>query len=165
MSRSRPGGEQEMGQTTVQEVVERNRVTVPLRASLKRTKNGCFVYIEVDEQLEELFQTEETQQSNYWCNDGDCHEFYLRDYGVDLERYMGERYDSYGDTYVRRGKINAALLRTKGLSDGKVFHIDDHYSEETLVESLKQLKEIGRELYQQYVRPVRVTTRVTVQEM
>jgi len=154
-----------MEQTTVPEIIDRKAVAVPLRAKLKRTRDGSFVHIEADDRIEDLFRTERTEQSNYWCSNGDYHEFYRRTYDNDLAQFMDQYYDSYGDTYVSDGDINVALLRTKGISDGKKFYINNHYSEETLIESLKQLKQISKQLYQQFIRPVHVTTRLTVTEL
>ena len=139
------------------------------RALVQRQKSGRLVlYIEGTNELENFFKTEETEQSNNWTSGDSYHDYYLRQYerGGDssLADYFSDKHDKFGNSYVNSGKINVGLLRTVGLSEGVEFEIPETYSEETLKESVESLKKVIKEIYEKFIRPMNVTTSITVEE-
>jgi hypothetical protein len=139
------------------------------RALVQREKSGKLkLYIEGAEELEDFFQTEETEQSSQWKSGDSYHDYYLRQYerggDSDLAEYFSDKHDKFGSEYVRNGKINVGLLRTVGLSEGVVFEIPETYSEETLKQSVESLKTVIEEIYEEFIRPMNVTTQISIQE-
>lgn len=141
------------------------------RAWLRRNDEGKLVlYVECSEEIEEFYRTSSTGESDHWKNDdGEFHEFYKRTWDEysdsDMARYFKNKNYTFGNSYVADGRVNVGILRTVGLSDGVEFEIPSSYSEDTMEESIKGLKEIVVEVYKEFIRPVNVRTSVTVQEM
>lgn len=139
------------------------------RALVQRQKSGKLrLYIEGTEELENFFKTEGTEQSNQWKSGDSYHDYYLRQYERDgdsvLAEYFSDKHDKFGGDYVYSGKINVGLLRTVGLSEGVEFEIPETYSEETLKESVESLKSVIKEVYEEFIRPMNVTTQISIQE-
>lgn len=145
-----------------------------LRAFLRRNDSGDMVlYLESTQELEDFFDTGRTGESSHWYNpDDDAHTYYKRSYNYDdfsddnsdLAEYFHTKNDTFGNSYVQNDKINVGLLRTVGLSDGVEFKIPDSYSQETMEESIRMLKEEVERLHKQFIRPVNVMTEISVQE-
>jgi predicted DNA-binding antitoxin AbrB/MazE fold protein len=139
------------------------------RALVQRQKSGKLkLYIEGKEELEDFFKTEETEQANQWTSGESYHDYYLRQYerngDSELAEYFSDKHDKFGSDYVQNGKINVGLLRTVGLSEGVEFEIPETYSEETLKESVKSLKTVIEEVYKKFIRPVNVTTQISIDD-
>lgn len=139
------------------------------RALVQRQKTGKLrLYIQGTEELETFFKTEETEQSQNWTSGNSFHDYYLRQYerngDSSLAKYFSDKHDKFGSDYVNSGKINIGLLRTVGLSEGVEFEIPETYSEETLKESVESLKTVIKEIYEEFIRPMNVTTSISLEE-
>lgn len=136
-----------------------------LRAYLKRKGGRCLLYIEVSDEVEEFFSSDRVDESSQWHSsdeDDEYHEFYYKDYSNEFEKHVQMKNDSFGGDYVKNDHVNIALLRTVGLSDGVEFELPAQYSEDTLLESMKELKEEVEIIYKQFIRPVNITGTLTL---
>lgn len=135
----------------------------------RKTDGKLLCYIESTEELENFFKTPETGESNQWKNDSDTyHNYYKRQYSTGdntaLADYFQDKHDKFGGRYVSQGRINLALLRTQGLSNGVEFDIPETYSEETIKDSVESLKTVVEEIYKEFIRPMNVMTEIKIQE-
>lgn len=140
------------------------------RAFLHRTEDGDLVlYLEAAPEVERFFSTDDTGTSDHWFTDSEgAHEYYKRRYsryGVEVENYFATKYDEFGNSYISSsGNVNKGFLRTAGLSDGVTFDIPTCYSEETLEQSVRELRDTVKELYKEFIKPVSISTTITVRE-
>lgn len=138
-----------------------------LRAFLRRKGGKCVVYVEVADEIEEFFSSDNTDQSSEWhSSDGEdgYHEFYYKDYSTEFDKHVQMKNDAFGGNYVDNGHVNIGILRTVGLSDGVEFEIPAQYSEDTLLESMKELKEEVEIIYKQFIRPVNIQGSLTIRD-
>lgn len=136
-----------------------------LRAYLKRKGGRCLLYIEVADEIEEFFSSDTRDESSEWHNsdaEGSYHEYYYKNYSSEFEKHVQMKNDSFGGDYVKNDHVNIALLRTVGLSNGIEFELPAQYSEDTLLESMKELKEEVEIIYKQFIRPVSITGSLTL---
>ncbi|MFU1780235.1 hypothetical protein ACM16X_02515 [Haloarcula japonica] len=138
--------------------------TTLFRAYSERKPNGKIqLYLQTHEQVEEFFKTEETDQSNEWEDGDGYHQFYKRQYekhgDSELADYFSDKHDKFGVSYINNGKINLALLRTVGISNGIEFEIPASYSEETLTEAVDTLRQVTEEIYKKFIRPVKIKSK------
>lgn len=138
--------------------------TTLFRAYSERQTNGKItLFLQTHEQVEDFFKTEETDQSSEWENGDNHHRFYKRQYerqgDSELADYLSDKHDKFGASYIKNGKINLALLRTVGISEGVEFQIPASYSEETLTEAVDTLRKVTEEVYKKFIRPVKIKSK------
>jgi len=135
---------------------EENNEGQLLRAFLKREGGNCKLYVQVSEEIEEFFSCDDIDQSSQWHGQDDYHEFYYKDYSDEFRKHVDMKNDKFGGSYIDNGHVNIALLRTVDLSEGVEFEVPGKYSEDSLLDSMKELKEEVEIIYKQFIRPVRI---------
>lgn len=130
--------------------------------------DGSGLYIEIAPEIENFISESfgHVEKSSQWGNGGEYHEFY---YNTDLSNGLADffdgKYNSYGGEFIEDGKVNIALLRTKGLSEGKHFELSTYYANERKVEAFQQLKTTVCKLYNQFIKPVELVVEVKKREV
>lgn len=146
-----------------EENLEENELS---RMYLERRGGRCVMHIEVADEIEEFFSSEDKGQSQEWHSSDEedqYHEFYYKNYSEEVKKHLQMKNDSFGGDYVNDGHVNIGLLRTVGLSDGLVeFELPAQYSEDTLLDSVRELKEEIEILYRQFIRPVTIHSSLTI---
>jgi len=81
----------------------------------------------------------------------------------DLDTFLGNFYNQYGNAVIYNDKANVALLRTKGISEGIELKTKNMYSEETLKSFVEQLQKFTGMLYATFIKEVSLVAKVEVQ--
>lgn len=134
---------------------------------LKRDEESGDIelFLQVADEIEEFFTSEETEESSQWHN-SDYHDYYLKDYSNNFAEFTENRTDAFGGEYISAsGEINLGLLRTVGISDGRVFKIENQYSEETLEDSVRDLKQAVKEIYKTFIGPIAIRGELTIRDI
>ncbi|MHA1880431.1 MAG: hypothetical protein ACTSYG_08540 [Candidatus Heimdallarchaeota archaeon] len=143
-------------------------------AKLKRKDGSLLIYVKVAREIEELFKriaSGQSKKSKIWgVNISDTHEFYLLPEKNDKQtneifKLLEPYANNYGADYIVNERINVALLRTKGLSEGKWFKMDDYYSADTIIEGLKDLKKVVAILYKNFISEIQVEASLTITDV
>lgn len=143
---------------------EENNEGQLMRAYMRRRGGKCVLYIQVAEEIEEFFSSDTVEQSEQWHGGDGYHDFYYKDYSEEFQRHTEMKNDRFGSKYIKDDHVNIALLRTKGLSDGVEFEVPGKYSEDSLLDSMKELKEEVEIVYKQFIRPVQITSSLKIVE-
>lgn len=133
-----------------------------MRAYMRRRGGKLVLYLQVAEEIEEFFSSDTTEQSEQWHGGDGYHEFYYKDYSDEFRRHTEMKNDKFGGKYIKDNHVNIALLRTIGLSSGVEFEVPGKYSEDSLLDSMKELKEEVEIIYKQFIRPVKITSSLTL---
>lgn len=133
-----------------------------MRAYLGRREGKCVLYLQVAEEVEKFFSSGTIDESEEWHGGDGYHEFYYKDYSEEFEKHLEMKNDKFGGNYIKDKQVNIALLRTVGLSDGVEFELPGDYSEESLLDSMKELKEEVEIMYKQYIRPVQIRSSLSI---
>lgn len=132
-----------------------------LTVKLARKDGETVLYVQAHEMLTDLIQNQEAQAqtSNTWGT-----EFTEGDEGYDFIKCNDLRdsvktvfrnyKNDYGGKWMRNGKGNVAVLRTKGLEDGKYFEIDQPMTKSNLKKIQKDIKRLGDNLIDQFLKDV-----------
>ena len=131
-------------------------------------RNGSiYLKIQIDPTIEDLFRNENVRTSSRWTQaDGTPLDFYrLPSTATDLSREF--RYDDYGQNFLNEeGRVNFAILRTKGLSGGIEFKIPETgHSQETLEKAAKDLRDKIAIIHKKYCKPVAIKGYLEIEEM
>lgn len=139
------------------------------RAFAKRKKSGkLLLYLQSAKELEKFFQNQRTGESSNWGNRESYHSYYKKSAYEDYpkaDEYFSKKYNKFGGNLVSSsGKVNLGFLRTVGLSDGVEFELEAKYSEETIENSIRSIKDVVEEIYDKFIREVSVQTEVDVKK-
>lgn len=131
-------------------------------------KNGSlYIRIKVAPEIEEWFEAKcAVKKSNSWKEGSGYHRFYhYETIGGEAKRFISRRFNNYGTHYFdsSHNKVNVAVIRTVGIGDEfQEFVMDDQYSKETLLDGMRQLRDFTKELWQNYIKPVRVHSEASI---
>ena len=134
-----------------------------------RVNNSLVLKLKILPEIEGFFKSDEIRESQNWGN-GQMLKFYRKQtlYSDSTEkgRFLGEYYDDFGSQFINGNKVNIAILRTVGSSDGFIeLNLDNKYSEESLVSGVKELKNFILLLYKKFVKPIKIECSLQVVEI
>jgi hypothetical protein len=129
-------------------------------------KNGMDILLKlkVAEEVEAFFKNASngnTEQSNYWLdeeNNGVI--FYLKSEKVAHKVPSIEVIDNFGSELIREGKINVALLRSVGASQGVTIKCNDLLGYEEMKVYIEQLALWTRSFYETTMRPAQISAQI-----
>lgn len=139
--------------------------------TLRREDGVYFLSIEGSPEIEDFFRTQEikdTDRIQYLPDSGRVQFYPASPRSQALASETSSR-DSFPERLVGSNKeVNLWPLRLKGYSEnavtinlGSIFF----YSEDELIHYAKRIKELVKGLYTTYIRPVRVSTTLAVEEV
>lgn len=142
------------------------------------SRNGNdIIYLQTCKALEDFFQkqTQELATSGGWHKEnGDPLEFHklTGDYEAPFEQFMNDEdcVDNFGSGHLIEvgdygATINVALLRAKDASEGITMKLNRKHTRSALQECVKTYKQVAKDIYQEFIRPTRVQTQLTITDM
>jgi len=127
--------------------------------NVNRENGKTKLFIKVSPEIENVFKTEDTHESNIY-KDGDTkHFYYLRkpDTEEELNNLVSDtRISDYGNQLFDGYRTNLSLLRTVGISEGVNFEITHLIGEEMLTKYAERMKIFVLKLYKQFIRKVEI---------
>ena len=132
-----------------------------LTVKTARKDGQTLLYVQCSEKFENLIKTETVQNSSSWGKqyvegDDTGYDFYKKSsINSSLQSTYGNGFDEYGHSkWYMSSRGNVAVLRTKGLSDGKYFVIDQPLTKRNLKKLQEDIKQAGQNLIDAYLKDV-----------
>lgn len=138
---------------------------------ITRENGKTKLFLKILPEMEEIFKSEDVQESRVYGVDGQNHRFYEKTENEDNLRNLmrGEcaiRLNDYGTRLIDgNGYFNLSIFRTVGLSEGKYFDVESLISEEMLLDYAKAVKNFCVKLYKNYIRKVEINVTFDVKEV
>jgi hypothetical protein len=142
------------------------------KMNIERVGDNLKVYVKTHPSVEEFFKTISDDKRDISkvikLEDRTPAKFYVMTNGNDseLDRFFVNRFNDFGSNLMRTNPVtpNIALLRMVGISDGLTAIFPNRYSEESLEDYAKKMRQTIKELYVNFIRKVRITATLTVAE-